>query len=216
MSPSLRSPRRAVVLLAVAGGGIALAARSATWASGVVDAALLGAGASGAARLEVDGASAAPGAGALALVVLAAAAALALAGPAAARLLGLLLSLSGVCLAVLAGSGWSDPQGAVAAEGERQVGVSAPTVSDVRGGPGPPIAVLAGTLVLVAGLGALRTASGWTRTSPRYEREPDDGPADPGQRSLWDALDRGVDPTRRAGAAPNVGPADPPGNDLPE
>lgn len=230
MSPRSKGARRTVVALAVVGAGLALAARRLDWAGGAVDAALLGAGASGAGRVQVDGATAAPGAAALALVVLAAAAAATLAGPAAARLLGLLLALAGVGLVVLAGSVWLSPQGAVAAEGERQAGVSAPTVSDVRRGPGPPITLLAGGLVLAAGLGALRTAPAWARSSRRYEREPDDdatertatdrpatdGAAGSRPRSLWDALDRGEDPTRRAGAGPGGRAADPAADDLPE
>lgn len=231
--PSLGA-RRTVIALAVAGAGLALAARRLDWASGGVEAALLAAGGSDVGRVQVDGATAAPGAGALALVVLAAAAAVALAGPAAARLLGGLLALAGVGLVVLAGSVWSDPRAAVAAEGERQAGVSALTVRDVGRGPGPPITLLAGGLVLLAGLGAVRTASGWARTSQRYEREPDaddttpaepddvtDRPAAPSAsgarpRSLWEALDRGEDPTRRAGAGPGGRAADPAGDDLPE
>jgi len=229
-------PRRTVVTLAIAGGVLALAARPVDWARGAVDAALLGAGASGAAQVRVDGATAAPGSGALALVVLAAAAAAALAGPAAVRLLGLVLALAGLGLVVLAGSVWLNPQGAVSAEGERQAGVSAVTVSDVGRGPGPPITGFAGGLVLIAGLAALWTAPAWARTSPRYERVPvagssladnpladnplaDNPLAD--NPSLWDALDRGEDPTGLdtgldTSAGPDGPAADPAGDDLPE
>lgn len=160
----------AAVLACLAGAGLGLYAATRVW---TVD---LGARPAPLPPLadERSGAALAPWLPALALVGLAGAGALVATRGAGRRAVAVLLLLVGVGL--VAGGGYG--LGVVA--GARAVW--------------PAACLLGGVLVAGAGVAALRRGRGWPALGSRYERRPPvtrgDTPAE-----LWDALDRGEDPT---------------------
>lgn len=137
-------------------------------------------------RLDLSGARLAPGARVLGLVGLAGIAAL----PASRRvgriLVGLVLALAGIGLLLDLVRVLRDPAGAV----RRTDVTSLPGSSDLGGWP--YVAMLGGLLILAAGALVVVRGRRWEELSARY-----DAPAEPppGEASLWDALDRGEDPT---------------------
>jgi uncharacterized membrane protein (TIGR02234 family) len=143
-------------------------------------------------RFAVPGAHLVPGARALALVGLAGVAAV----PAARRLgrvvVGALLLAAGAGICALVVRALSDPDAAV-----RRAGPFV-DVAVTRGenlGFWPYVAVVGAVLLVTAGLLVVVRGRSWTSMSPRYdapEREPR------GEPSLWDALDRGEDPTEES------------------
>jgi uncharacterized membrane protein (TIGR02234 family) len=143
-------------------------------------------------RFEVLGAHLAPGARALALVGLAAVAAV----PATRRLgrvvVGLLLLAAGAGIAAVVVRALSDPDAAVRRAGPFVDVVVAP---GQELGLWPYVAIVGAVLLVTAGLLVVVRGRSWTSMSARY-----DAPvAEPrGEASLWDALDRGEDPTDEA------------------
>jgi uncharacterized membrane protein (TIGR02234 family) len=137
----------------------------------------------------VDGAKLAPGVRALALVGLAGVAALAATRRRGRVAVGVLLVAAGAGIAAVVIRALVDPDAAV-----RRAG---PFV-DVLLAPGqelgrwPYVAVLGAVLIALAGLLVVVRGRHWTSMSARY-----DAPAEKvhGEGSLWDALDRGEDPT---------------------
>ncbi|WP_157244741.1 Trp biosynthesis-associated membrane protein [Nonomuraea typhae] len=109
------------------------------------------------------------------------------------RVVGALLALCG------AGLGWL----IVDALSSGSIAAWARTVPALRAVASPvytvapfwPVAAGAGAVVvLVGGVLAVVRGGRWTGMSARYDRRPaGDGPAD--ERSMWEALDRGDDPT---------------------
>jgi Tryptophan-associated transmembrane protein (Trp_oprn_chp) len=99
-------------------------------------------------------------------------------------------------LALVAGAGMA---GVLAARGamRRVVGgllVLAGVLAVILGLQGGSVAAVAGgTCTLAGGAWAAWRGPGWSRMSSRYERAAD---ADDSPHALWDALDRGEDPTR--------------------
>ena len=93
--------------------------------------------------------------------------------------------------------GWAAP--ALDKEAARISGDSAATVHALSHTAWPYVAVAGGVLILGAGLLALRYGRGWPAMSGRYERGGAARPrraADPDRpQDLWEALDRGEDPT---------------------
>lgn len=172
------SPRRELalaVLGCLAGAGLALFAATRTWVVEVVarPAPLP------AQRTALTGGSLLPWLPALAVVALAGAGALPATRRAGRALVGLLLVASGLGVAV--GGGY----GLVAVAGVAAVW--------------PALCVLGGLAVAAAGAAAVVRGRRWHTMGTRYER-PAHRPA-PGSGTtaseLWDALDRGEDPTDR-------------------
>jgi uncharacterized membrane protein (TIGR02234 family) len=178
----------ASVVLCLVGSALVLLAVSRSWIAHSVAAAPP----LPAKRFEVPGAHLAPGARALALVGLAGVAAIPAARRVARVVVGVLLVAAGAGIAAVVVRALSDPDAAV-----RRAG---PLV-DVVVAPGeelgfwPYVAIAGAVLLVTAGLLVVVRGRSWTSMSARY-----DAPvAEPrGEASLWDALDRGEDPTDEA------------------
>lgn len=176
----------AAVLLVLAGAVLLLVSTAGAWVTGVQ----LQPRPLPASPVEVGADEAAAPVRALALVVLAAVPALAATRRTGRTVVGVLLVLAGVAAGLTAGGVVADPSGAVA-----------PDVDDVSV-TGRPLLALAGAALTVAA-GAVVTARGrrWAGLARRYEppaaRDDAHGPSrDADAPSLWEALDRGDDPTR--------------------
>lgn len=150
--------------------------------------------------LDISGADAAPAVTALALVAVAGAVAVRIAGPLVRRLVAALVALAGVGIVVNALGVVADPQGAAVTEVSAATGTTAPANSYVLTVM-PWLAVVAGVLVVLAGLWAFVVAPRWAvgrkydRSAARAARlasaeEPDD-------IDTWDSLSEGEDPTDR-------------------
>lgn len=147
---------------------------------------------------RVTGATLAPAVTAVGLLALAAVAGLLAVRGLARQLVGLVVLVAGVAgLAYAVAGARSTPR----ADG---------TVEAVSHGPWPWVAALGGALVAVAGALAVLHGRRWSALSSRYERSRSAGAADgpavdgrtgerrtAGGKDLWDALDRGEDPTER-------------------
>ena len=179
---------RYTLLLAVVGGALALGASSQAWqtvtaarARPLADQAVAVSG------RTLDGAGTA-----LAVVALAGAVALLATRGRARRIVGGLLVLTGVAL------GWRSVLGlsAVAAGRARELvsaadsGVGVERVAVGVHPVWPLLSLASGLLIAGAGVLAVVTAAGWSTMSARYE-----SPAPQTDASLWNALDRGDDPT---------------------
>lgn len=180
----------ATVLLCAAGAGLAAYGVTRTW-SEIVTARP---GLSSLRDLRT-GAEVAPWVIGLALVALAGAGALLATRGVARRLLGGLLALVGAGVSA----------GAVVGRAGLEVGTAG------AGAVGwPVVCVLGGLMILLGGLAAARSGHEWPAMGARYERRPaavdQTGVDQPGAdrvdqrvdtRAVWDALDRGDDPTAR-------------------
>ncbi|GIE75932.1 hypothetical protein Aph02nite_18820 [Actinoplanes philippinensis] len=171
------------VLAGLAGGGLALLAATREWAVDVEQRPGLSD-----LRTVQTGADAQPWLIGVAVVALAATGALLATRGRARRLLGVVLALTGVSVAV----------GAIVARAGLDPGSASPVW--------PIACVCGGAAVTVAGVLAARHGHLWSAMSSRYERRPAAAASSepfPGQdvsssgRDLWDALDRGEDPTAR-------------------
>jgi uncharacterized membrane protein (TIGR02234 family) len=138
---------------------------------------------------EVDGAKLAPGARALALVGLAGVAAVAATRGRGRIVVGVLLTAAGFGLAAVVIRTLADPDAAVRRAGPFVDVILAP---GQELGRWPYAALLGALLIVVAGVLVVVRGGQWTAMSSRY-----DAPAEKasGEGSLWDALDRGEDPT---------------------
>jgi uncharacterized membrane protein (TIGR02234 family) len=194
--------------LVVVGGGLALLASVPTWISASVEDVGLPTVTS-----QVNGRSVAPLVAACGLLALAGGFAALLAGSWARRAIGALL------LVVGASAAWSvlavlrTPEASVAGPLGDAVGLTSVTVAAATTSIWPVVAAVACTLVAVGGGWMLLRAGGWSGSTRRYERGAPDEPGtrnesavgtdrassageDPaGGTGLWDALDRGEDPT---------------------
>ncbi|GGP08080.1 Trp biosynthesis-associated membrane protein [Nonomuraea glycinis] len=115
------------------------------------------------------------------------------------RVIGALLALCGLGAALGA---WAATDEAGVRTWLREHNVLAGTVSQTASATWdtvviwPVLAGLGGVLMLAGGIAAVVRGGGWAGMSDRYERTP--APAAPqasDDRALWDALDRGDDPT---------------------
>jgi uncharacterized membrane protein (TIGR02234 family) len=86
-------------------------------------------------------------------------------------------------------------------------GTRAPTV--LTNGSWPALTIACGVLVLLAGVLVATCGHRWSAMSARYENQPateaaatDDGATARAAASMWNALDRGDDPTAAGGAGP--------------
>lgn len=189
-----RTPRRAVVLLAITSAAVALVASGRPWVRVDLTGLL-----TGTPEAAVPGSDVAPLVPAVALVGLAAAAAVAIAGRRGARLAGtaVLLAGAGVVLGSLVALG--DPASAAAASLARTTGGVATPAGAASDTAWPVVAAAAGLVLAACGAGALLLAPRWA-AARTFEPARGDGRSArtstagrPG--SDWDALTRGLDPT---------------------
>ena len=193
----MRRPLPAVVLLLV-GAFLVLVATGRPWVLvSIGESALLPT-----ADLEVSGSDLRPGLPALGLVGLAGLAALAATRGRGRTVVGALLALTGVAvLAIVVELAATDPglvMSAILSEPVQQAGGR-----EGIGGSGtlwPAVTGLGGGLLLMGGLVVARFGPRWSSLGRRYEAPtpaPPTAPAPSGERELWEALDRGEDPTGR-------------------
>ena len=144
-------------------------------------------------RVTVAGTHLVPGAQALGLLGLAGVAAL----PATRRigrlLVGLVLTAAGGGVVVAVVRALLDPVAAAVRTGQVE-----PAAARSGLGGWPWLALLGGALIAAAGLLAALRGRGWSELSARYDAPTASRPAK--EPSLWEALDRGEDPTS-AGSA---------------
>ncbi|MBU4213878.1 MAG: Trp biosynthesis-associated membrane protein [Actinobacteria bacterium] len=144
-------------------------------------------GVSASAPVAVTGTTAAPQVLAVALMVLAAGAALALVGRAGRWVVVLVLAAGGALVAVTAVGVLVDPAGAAADAVARSTGLTG-LAGAPRTSVWPWLTAVAGAGLVVCGAGLARAGRRWPATTRRHEREPD-------ERSDWDALSQGRDPS---------------------
>ena len=173
------------VLLCLAGAALVLLATSLPWLSyGVAP------GTGFPTRTnDVTGATLAPGTRALALLGLAGVAALAATRDWGRLAVGAVVALAGAGICVVLIQVLADPAAAVL---ERSPGDVAVTSRLALGG-WPYVALLGGLLLLAAGLLTVVRGRSWSALGARYDAPTE--PKPPSEASLWDALDRGEDPT---------------------
>ncbi|GAA1837877.1 hypothetical protein GCM10009836_15810 [Pseudonocardia ailaonensis] len=166
-----------------------------TWAS--TEVAVTGHGTTGTVPIDADGAQLAPGLiGIAVLAVAAVAAAIAVSGIAR-RVLGVIVVLAGAAGVYLALAGWLSPP--TAAEIPRLTGTAAAGAAPIPGATvattaAPLLGVLGGLLVLGGGVLLLLADKRLPRMGARYEAPGTGRPVD-AERSAWEELDAGVDPT---------------------
>jgi uncharacterized membrane protein (TIGR02234 family) len=198
--------------LIVLAGGLALLASIPVWVTATVRDAGLPVVTS-----QVNGRAVAPLVAGAGLLALAGGVAALIAGVWTRRIIGLLLALIG------AAAWWSvvgvlrDPAAAVQGSLGDAVGLTRVTVATASITIWPTVAMLACTLIVVAGLWTLIRAGGWSKGGSRFDRRapqpspesndtavvsPEDADGDASLNPdrveaarLWDALDRGEDPT---------------------
>lgn len=197
--------------LAVAGSAFAFAAAGQPWVRATVPAGPL--------RVSVaaSGRALAPAVSALAAAGMAGSVAVLATRRAGRVAVGLLLLVAGAGIAVLAARVGADLPGAVRAEAGRAVGQREATATAVHGTPWPWFGVAGGLALAAAGVLTVVRGRRWPGMSARYDAPRGTGPAshsgtpnssgtadgtgagvaaDPATgRSMWDALDRGDDPT---------------------
>jgi uncharacterized membrane protein (TIGR02234 family) len=172
---------RRAVLLCLAGAGLLLLALSRSWLSF-----RLGANPPLPGRtVTASGADLVPGARALALLGLAGVAAVPATRSWGRVFVGLLLVAAGAGAGVAVLRAVVDPGPAVV-----RVVADVHVTDDVGLGPWPYAALLGALLLVAAGLLTAVRGRAWSGLGARY-----DAPTQPKKESLWDALDRGDDPT---------------------
>ncbi|MCD2442276.1 Trp biosynthesis-associated membrane protein [Agromyces sp. SYSU K20354] len=194
------------ILATVVGAGLALLSWSQTWYDLVLVSSAGGA-ASGDA-IAVLGSIASPALAALGLAGLALVAALAIAGPGIRIILGVLEVLLGGSIVLAAVVAIGDPVTAVSPAVTDATGVagSEPTAALVAGVTPtfwPAAAVIAGAVLILAGVLVLATGTRWPASSRRYrgarleEHRPGEPALPASDRAIddWDELSRGDDPT---------------------
>ncbi|WOF21506.1 Trp biosynthesis-associated membrane protein [Microbacterium betulae] len=188
--------RSSAVLGALAGASVALIGSTQTWLTATVaDAAL-----------PVSGAEAVPVLQPLTLAALALSLVLTLVGRVLRYVLGAIAVAVGGTIAWISGRLAADPtpSAAVSVVTEHTGIAGADAVSDLVTGisltPWPAVSVVAGAVVVLAGVWTLATAHAWRRSGRRYENDGGaaaraaDEPLD--AVDSWDGLSRGDDPTR--------------------
>lgn len=194
---SVRRSLAAALFLGAAGAAVVLVAGGRTWSEGAAEAA------QGAVQLEAGGRDVTGLPAALAVVGLAALVAVFAVRRVGRAVVAALLALSGAAVVLTSVLGASDTA-ALRAEAARATGLTQAGAEQVTHTVWPWLSAGGGLLLLFAGLVALRYGHRWPGMSGRYDRgEPSaaarrrSSPADPGRpEDLWNALDRGEDPTR--------------------
>ena len=182
--------RLAVVLAGILVAGLALLSWTQTWFELVLD---------GGQFLAVPGQAAAPALSALGLASLALVGALAIAGPRVRVALGVVEVAIGGLGIFVAGSALANPVAASASTVTAATAVSgsesiAAIVTSVAVSAWPVVAIAAGALTVVVGLGVLVTGRRWPGPTKRYEATSADDTGTP--VGAWDSLSGGSDPTR--------------------
>jgi uncharacterized membrane protein (TIGR02234 family) len=180
------SPRRELLLtvgLCLLGSALVLLAVSRAW----VSAHTAVAPPLPARTFEQVGSKLAPGARALALVGLAAVAALPATRARGRVVVGVLVAAAGAGIAAVVGRALADPSAALS-----RAPIAEAHVADVGLGGWPYVALLGALLLIAAGVLVVVRGRRWTSMSSRYDA-PTRGPR--GEASLWEAFDRGEDPT---------------------
>lgn len=191
---STRTPRRAgsVLALLLLSGLVALTTLPA-WVTATA------AGPQGEqVAVTVRGSAAAPGLVAAALVLLAAAGAVALVGRIGRWVVVGVVAAAGVLVVASGLAAWGGAAAAAERAAADATGVSG-VVGEVAVGPWPLVAAGLGLVVVAAAVRLALVSGRWPATSDRHERAGGSappaaaGPED--ERSTWDALSRGDDPT---------------------
>ncbi|MDM7856368.1 Trp biosynthesis-associated membrane protein [Cellulomonas alba] len=181
---------RAVLLLLLLAGATAVSALP-TWFVAHGTEAL-----HGTVDVRVSGTDAAPAVLAAALVLAASALAAALVGRAGRWVVALVVAVAGVLVVAATIGVVRDPVASVheAVAGATGVGQ---VVGGVTTTAWPWVAVTLGAVAVVVGAWLPRAARAWARPSRRHEQAaaPARGAERPDERSAWDALSRGEDPT---------------------
>lgn len=194
------------VLIAVLGGVVVWAAAGRPWATATVGEA------PNTLKVAAAGGDLSAGVTALGLTALAGGLALFATRRLARRLVGVLLIAAGIGAAVYAfGERGTSHASHVLADKATAKGFAAGSVS-VHTASWWMLAVFGGALVALAGVSALVRGATWPGMSSRYEnaasKQAAGRSADTGSsKDLWDALDRGEDPTEAAAANPTAASA---------
>jgi uncharacterized membrane protein (TIGR02234 family) len=201
-----------VLALGAVGAGLLLLAAGRSWAHGVV------AGVPGELEITASGRKVAPVAAGLGLFALAGVVAIVATRRVGRVVVGLLLGLAGVGVLADVIRVAADPNAALHDEAADAAGLTEPVVRDAGVSGWPILAALGAVLVLSAGVWTLLRGRHWPVMSARYERQaaeaatgepaPAAGAAEgtpmasrgglesaKAQREMWDAIDRGEDPT---------------------
>ncbi|MEO6827733.1 MAG: Trp biosynthesis-associated membrane protein [Microbacteriaceae bacterium] len=203
----MRSARRlkySVMLVILAGSGLALLAVTQPWYQ-----LRLEASAEHPAAVEITGSAAAPALTALALSGLALVAALAIAGPVIRAILAVLGIIVGASVALAAAIAMADPVHSGISEITAVTGVAgdgavARLVAAIESTIWPSVALAAGIILAIGSLAAVVTTRRWPSASRKYQavRFAPESEADISDTAIdsWDELSRGEDPT--AGSPP--------------
>jgi uncharacterized membrane protein (TIGR02234 family) len=152
----------------------------------------------GTVTIEVSGSQVAPGVLAAAVALLAAAAAVGLVGRVGRWVVAAVVVACGVLVVATTLGATTDPVAAVAPVVAAETGVGTPA-GPVTTSVWPWLAAGVGVLDVVAGVWFVRASRTWSGPSQRHETvagsPPPTAPADPDERSDWDALSRGDDPS---------------------
>ena len=190
---SRRGELGAAVAAVVGGGCLAVLGAGRAW--------VRGSAAAGPGLPVIDlaptGRELAPGVVALALVALAGVLALVATRGLGRILVGVVVAVAGIGLAVLAAT--AKDETAALVQASAALGTTEPEITGVAGTRWPLITAAAGALVAIGGALIIWRGSRWAGLGQRFEAAP--GPPVPAEpraqeRHLWDALDRGEDPTR--------------------
>ncbi len=186
MNPGLRLTAGCCVL----GSGLLLVAASRTWASYDVAALAPLPGR----QIDLRGSALAPGIGALGWLGLAALAALAATRAWGRRLVGFVLAACGVGVIAVAAGVLADPAAAV----RRAAPVGTPDGSAINLGGWPWGVVVGGVLLLMSGVFLTAFGQRWNAMGAKYDAPgtPSAPPVAATEAEVWQALDRGEDPTR--------------------
>ena len=190
--------KRMVLVLVMVGAVVILVSGSREWVSGSADSAVLGASV-----LHGRGSDVAPGALAAALVGLASAVAVATSGTVVRFIAACTALLAAVLSAAVVIGILVDPGGALGDLAAAGTGRSGTVAAHGRAGAWVWVALAAGMVMGVGGLGAMVGARRWQGLSSRYDApvagegsQPfTAGKTAPGGDSAWDQLTRGEDPT---------------------
>ena len=171
------------VLLCALGAGLVIVATAQTWLA----LRFPGVEPLPARRVDIRGTVLVPGARALAFVGLAGVAALPATRGRGRQLVGAVLAVAGAGAAAVLVRALVDPEGALSGA---RTGFGFAGSGSIGFGGWPYVALLGALALLAAGVLAVARGRTWPALGARY-----DAPAAAKEPSLWDALDRGDDPT---------------------
>jgi hypothetical protein len=182
--------RLTIVLAGILVAGLALLAWTQPWFDLVLD---------GGQPLSVPGQAAAPALSALGLASLALVGALSISGRGVRVALGILETVIGVGIVVVASGALASPAAASASTITASTAVSGPEsiaalVTSVSVSPWPWVGVAAGALTALVGIAVLVTGGRWPGPTRKYEAASTDDTGTP--VGAWDSLSDGSDPTR--------------------